>query len=206
MIDAARYAISVYAVPTAITGLLMLVFGTSLLLRRPSRITAAFFGITTSVALWLFAFTLMYCAADASVALIWARIAYLGVPLIAPGIYQFTVEMLHIGRQRRTHALLGWMVGAILATLAAPTALLVTRVQHFWWGFYPRYGGELTIPFLVFFYGYLVAALAEFVIAYPGARGVERQRIRMMIAAFAIAYLGCVDYLPKFGVPVYPIG
>ncbi|HYU27260.1 MAG TPA: diguanylate cyclase, partial [Thermoanaerobaculia bacterium] len=114
--------------------------------------------------------------------------------------------MLRIGRQRRTHALMGWMLGIVFVTLSVPTSLLVTRVQHFWWGFYPRYGGELTIPFLVFFFGYLVAALAELIIAFPGARGVERQRIRMMIAAFAIAYLGCVDYLPKFGVAVYPIG
>jgi len=206
IIDAARYSFSVYAVPTAITSLLMLVFGASLLLRRPSRLTAAFFGMTASVALWLCAFTFMYCADDERVALFWARMAYAGVPLIACSIYQFTVEMLHIGRQRRTHALMGWMLGVVFVTLAVPTPLLVTRVQHFWWGFYPRYGGDLTIPFLVYFFGYLVAALAEFVIAFPAARGVERQRIRLMIAAFAIAYLGCVDYLPKFGVAVYPIG
>jgi diguanylate cyclase (GGDEF)-like protein/PAS domain S-box-containing protein len=206
MIDAARYSFSVYAVPTAVTSVLMLVFGASLLLRRPSRLTAAFFGMTASVTLWLTAFTFMYCADDQRVALFWARMAYAGVPLIAPAIYQVTVEMLRIGRQRRTHALMGWMLGIVFVTLAVPTSLLVTRVQHFWWGFYPRYGGELTIPFLVFFFGYLVAALAEFIIAFPGARGVERHRIRMMIAAFAIAYLGCVDYLPKFGVAVYPIG
>ena len=206
IIDGARYAFSLYAVPTAVTSLLMLVFGTSLLLRRPSRLTAAFFGMTASASLWLCAFTFLYCSEDQRVALFWARMAYAGVPLIAPAIYQFTVEMLHIGRQRRTHALIGWMLGLVFVTLAVPTALLVTRVQRFWWGFYPRYGGELTIPFLVFFFGYLVAALGEFVLAYPAARGVERQRIRIMIAAFAIAYLGCVDYLPKFGVAVYPIG
>ena len=206
LIDAARYSFSVYAVPTALTALLTLVFGLSLLLRRPSRLTASFFGITTSVSLWLCCYTFLYSSVDARTALFWARLGYAGVPLIAPAIYQFTVEMLHIGRPRRTHALIGWMLGIVFVTLAVPTQLLVTRVQHFWWGFYPRYGGELTIPFLVFFFGYLVAALTEFVVAFPAARGVERQRIRMMIAAFAIAYLGCVDYLPKFGVPVYPAG
>ena len=205
-VNAARYAFSVYAVPTALTSLLMLVFGVSLLLRRPSRLTAAFFGMTAAASLWLFAFTFMYCAAEERLALFWARAAYSGVPLIAPAIYQFTVEMLRIGGKRRTHALIGWMLGVVFVTLAVPTPLLVTRVQHFWWGFYPRYGGQLTIPFLVFFFGYLVAALGEFVVAYPAAKGVERKRIRMMIFAFAIAYLGCVDYLPKFGVPVYPIG
>src|SRR5436305_1428011 len=193
MIDGARYAFSLYAVPTAATSILMLVFGTSLLLRRPSRLTAAFFGLTAAASLWLFAFTFLYCSLDERTALFWARMAYAGVPLIAPAIYQFTVEMLHIGRPRRTHALIGWLLGIVFVTLAVPTSLLVTRVQHFWWGYYPRYGGELTIPFLVFFFGYLVAALGEFVVAFPAARGVERQRIRVMIAAFAIAYLGCVE-------------
>src|ERR1043165_7964617 len=173
LIDAARYSFSVYAVPTALTSLLMLVFGTSLLLRRPSRLTAAFFGRTTSASLWLCAYSFMYCADDARAALIWARLGYAGVPLIAPAIYQFTVEMLRIGRQRRTHALIGWILGLVFVTMAVPTQLLVTRVQHYWWGFYPRYGGALTIPFLVFFFGSLVAALAEFIIAFPAARGVE---------------------------------
>ena len=206
IIDAARYAFSPYAVPTALTSLLALVFGASLLLRRPSRLTAAFFAVAASVAQWLICFTFLYSAVDERVALFWARLAYAGVPLIAPAIYQFTVEVLHIARQRRMHALFGWMIGIIFVTLCVPTPLLVTRVQRFWWGFYPRYGGELTVPFLVFFFGYLVAALGEFIAAYPSARGVERQRIRMMIAAFAVAYTGCVDYLPKFGVPVYAIG
>ena len=127
----------------------MLVFGASLLMRRPSRLTAAFFGMTGAAFLWLAAFTFMYCADVEGVALFWARMAYAGVPLIACSIYQFTVEMLHIGRQRRTHALMGWMLGIVFVTLAVPTSLLVTRVQHFWWGFYPRYGGQLTIPFPV---------------------------------------------------------
>src|SRR6266498_680158 len=154
----------------------MLAFGASVLLRRASRLTVAFFAMTVSGSIWLSAFTFMYCALDEHTALFWGRVAYAGVPLIAPSIYQFTVEMLHISRARRTHALVAWMLGAVFATLAVPTSLLVTRVERFWWGYYPRYGGELTLPFLLFFFGYLLAALGELVLAYPGSRGVERQR------------------------------
>src|SRR5207253_9018388 len=31
-------------------------------------------------------------------------------------------------------------------------------------------------------------------------------RIGLWLAGFALAYVGCVDYLPKFGVPIYPFG
>lgn len=54
--------------------------------------------------------------------------------------------------------------------------------------------------FLLFFFGYLVLSLGESVRAYKKSRGVEKKRIRLLIIAFAIAYLGCVDYLPKFGI------
>ena len=62
------------------------------------------------------------------------------------------------------------------------------------------------MPFLLYFFGYLVAALIEFVRAYPKARGVERKRIRLLLIAFGVAYFGCVDYLPKFGISIYPFG
>ena len=34
----------------------------------------------------------------------------------------------------------------------------------------------------------------------------EQLRIRLLMIAFGIAYLGCVDYLPKYGIAVYPFG
>ena len=86
------------------------------------------------------------------------------------------------------------------------TGILVVRVQQFWWGYYPRYSLLIAPPFLLFFFGYLIVSLVEFVRAYPKSRGVEKKRIRLLLIAFAVAYLGCVDYLPKFGIAVYPFG
>ena len=79
----------------------MLVFGTSVLARRMSRVAAAFFSLTAAASVWLIAFTFMYCAKDAATALFWSRAAYLGVPFLAPAIYHFTAEMLRIGKARR---------------------------------------------------------------------------------------------------------
>jgi diguanylate cyclase (GGDEF)-like protein/PAS domain S-box-containing protein len=204
--DPARYAFSPYAVPTALTSVSMLVFGSTLLLRRVTRITLSFFGLTAAAAAWLLAFTVLYCAADARTALVWARLPYVAVPLIAPAIYQFIVELLRISRARRKRTAAGWILGLVFVAVSVPTPLLVTHVEHFWWGWYPRFGGAATIPFLAFFFGYLIAALLELVAAFPASGGIERQRIRMMIVAFAVAYAGCIDYLPALGIPAYPIG
>jgi diguanylate cyclase (GGDEF)-like protein/PAS domain S-box-containing protein len=205
IVDGSLYGVSPYAVPTLVTAVLMLVLGTGVLLRRLSVVAGAFFAMTASAALWLVAFSLMYCAKDADVALFWARAAYLGVPFLPPAIYHFTVEVLRIARERRGPVGAAWGIAAVFAALAF-TGMLVDRVQHYWWGFYPRYSVVAALPFLLFFFGYLVLALTEFVRAYPNARGVERKRIRVLLIAFAVAYLGGVDFLPKFGIAVYPFG
>src|SRR6266550_3637149 len=117
--DAASYGFSAYAVPTAVTALLMLGFGASVLARRVSRVSLSFFALTLAAAIWEMAFTLMYCARDASTALFWSRMAYLGVPFIAPAVYHFTVEMLRIARERRNEKYVGWLLALIFAALAS---------------------------------------------------------------------------------------
>jgi len=203
--DPASYVYSPYAIPAAATTLLMLLFGLRVAARRFSPATVPFFGMTLVVAIWQFAFTFMYSAGDAHVAGFWARIAYLGVPFIAPAIYQFTIEMLRIRKRRRIPAAVAWILAFASSATVLLTRELVTGVRRFWWGFYPQYG-PASVPFLIFFFGFLIAALAEFVIAFPRARGTERKRIRLLLLAFGIAYIGCVDYLAKYGIAVYPFG
>ena len=87
--------------PTAATTLLMLLFGIRVLMRRVSRVSGAFFALTIFAAIWFAAFTMMYLSTDAATALRWSRLAYFGVPFLAPAIYQFSVEMLRVFQRRR---------------------------------------------------------------------------------------------------------
>jgi diguanylate cyclase (GGDEF)-like protein/PAS domain S-box-containing protein len=205
ILDSTRYGFSPFAVPTLVTAALMLLFGASVLARRPSRMAGAFFAMTAAAFVWLVAFTFVYCAKDAATALFWSRVAYFGVPFLAPSIYHFTAEMLRITKARRGAIVASWALAALFSFLGV-TGALVVRVQQFWWGYYPRYSLLIAPPFLLFFFGYLIIAMVEFARAYPKSRGVEKKRIRLLLLAFAVAYLGCVDYLPKFGISVYPFG
>ena len=96
ILDSTRYGFSPFAVPPLVTAALMLVFGASVLARRSSRVAGAFFALTAAASVWLVAFTFMYCAKDTATALFWSRVAYFGVPFLAPSIYHFTAEMLRI--------------------------------------------------------------------------------------------------------------
>src|SRR5205814_5082825 len=165
----AGYGFSAYAVPTALTAVLMLGFGASVLARRVSSVSLTLFSVTLAAAVWKIAFTFMYCSREPDTALFWARLAYVGVPFIAPGLYHFTIEILRIGRERRIEAYVGWLFAAIFAALGSGSSLLVDRVQRYWWGYYPRYSASISFPFLVFFFGYLAVALMEFIRAYPAS-------------------------------------
>jgi diguanylate cyclase (GGDEF)-like protein/PAS domain S-box-containing protein len=200
------YAFSPYAIPTAVTSLLMLVFGLRVLSRRVSRVSAAFFALTFFATIWLVAFTFMYSATRPDAALHWARIAYLGVPFIPAAVYHFTLEMLRIVKKRRVPLVLAWIAAAVFSAIAINGDALIEGIRLFWWGYYPRYAPITSLPFLAYFFGYLVGALAEFILAWPTARGAERVRIRQLIIAFGVAYVGCVDFFPKYGVPFYPFG
>jgi diguanylate cyclase (GGDEF)-like protein/PAS domain S-box-containing protein len=202
----AVYAFSPSAIPVAATAVLIIAFGFYVVSRRSSAASTSFLTLTFVVAIWMSAFAAMYSATDPAIALAWARKAYLGVPFIPAAIYWFTIEVLRIAERRRLAHVVAWSCAAFFSAIAAATDLMIPRVQQYWWGYYPRYDSRISIAFLAFFFGYLVASLIEFIRAYPLARGAEKQRISAFIAAFAIAYLGCVDYLPKYGVAAYPFG
>jgi len=200
------YALSAYAIPTALTALAVVGFGTTVLVQRSVGVSLAFFRLTLTVGVWLGAFSMIALSADPAIALGWAKLACVAVPLIAPAIYQFAVEMLRISEKRQLATRLGWTLGAIFAAVGVLTDAITNGVLLYPWGYYPRLSSEAGYVFALFFGGYLVAALVEFIRALPRARGVERQRVQMLVLATAVASIACVDFLPAIGAHVYPFG
>ena len=207
ILDSSRYGFSPFAVPTLVTAALMLVFGASVLARRLSRMAGAFFAHDRGGA------RSGWSPSPSCTARRTPRRRSSG--RASPTSASRSSRRRSTTSPRRCCASRKERRGAIVAGVgrwprSSPflgvTGVLVVRVQHFWWGFYPRYSLLIAPPFLLFFFGYLIASLVEFVRAYPKSRGVEKKRIRLLLIAFAVAYLGCVDYLPKFGIAVYPFG
>jgi diguanylate cyclase (GGDEF)-like protein/PAS domain S-box-containing protein len=190
----------------AVTAVLILTFGIRLVLRRRNTVAIAFLTTTVAVSVWLISFAAMYASVSEALALAWARRAYFGVPFIAPAVYWFTTEILRIEVKRRVLLVLMWIAAAWFSAAGSITGVLVPAVRQYWWGFYPLYDPFIGAAFVAFFFGSLIAALLEFLRAMPHAEAAERKRTQMLIAGFLIAYSGCVDYLPKFGIAVYPFG
>jgi diguanylate cyclase (GGDEF)-like protein/PAS domain S-box-containing protein len=198
---------SLYAVPPALTAAAVLLFGLAILFRgRFSRPSVAYAAVTLFVTVWLTSFSVLYSASDEATALLAARLGYLGVPFIPIAIYQFAVVETAVERRRRAVLFVGWVVAALFCLAALFTGHWITGVRRFWWGYYPSFGW-LSAPFLVFFCALYLLALSEFRRDQLRARArQDRHRSRWFLIAFAVGFLGSVDYLPAHGIPVYPFG
>jgi len=202
------YAFSLYALPTFLTACAVLVLGAWVVLReRGAALSWLFFLVTLSIGTWLFAFSWMYAAQSEAVALWWARAAYLGVPLIPSTIFHFAAACLGLSGPLKRWVRLSWLLSLFFMIAILGTDELIGGLYHYWWGYYPRYGW-LSGPYLIFFFGVMVASLRLFWVEYGKARPgtIPARRLRAFLLAFGVAYLGSVDYLAKYGVAVYPFG
>jgi len=204
----AHYTFNVFAVPTFLTAVAVLVLAIAVVIReRNSLVSLVFCLLALSISVWLLSFSWMYAAVDASTALWWAKTAYVGVVCIPAAIYHFTIAVLRLYGPRKRQVWASWALSAAFAAASVGTDALIPGLHHYWWGFYPRYGW-LGAPYLIFFFGLMIVSLHEYwhadQQATPGT--VPWRRARSLLVAFSILYLGSVDYLAKYGVPLYPFG
>jgi diguanylate cyclase (GGDEF)-like protein/PAS domain S-box-containing protein len=202
---AASYAYNPYAIPTLATAGAMLLLGVVVLFReRGSREAWHFALLAGPVSVWLACFSMMSLATGERVAMVWARSAYLGVGFIPAGLYGFTAVVTRSPHRRLMRA--GWLISAGFVLMMVSTGALVRDLHHYWWGFYPRFRW-LGAPFLVFFFTMLVLSLREYWHDYRTVTvATHRQRTRLLMTGFAIAYLGSFDFVAAYGVPLYPFG
>jgi diguanylate cyclase (GGDEF)-like protein/PAS domain S-box-containing protein len=195
------------ALPPLATAGAMLLLGLFVLWReRASREGALFAVLAITVTVWLGCFSAMYLSSDEAVALFWARAAYLGITFIAPAAFSFAVAVTRDWPGQRRRVAASWLISALLCAASVGTGALVRDLYRYPWGYYPRFRW-LGVPFLAVFFAQLALALRQYWADHRRAKSaVHRQRTRWLLVSFAIAYLGCVDYVPAYGVRLYPFG
>jgi len=148
-----QYTFNPYAVPMFVATAATFLFGAAVLIHeRGSRVGRLFFYMTFIGGVWLFSFSWMYSADEEQIALIWARIGYLAVTFLPSLIYDFSMVILHLDRQRRIWRRISWSFSTLFALALLLSDSLVGGVYHYWWGYYPKVGW-LSVPFLLFFSG-----------------------------------------------------
>jgi PAS domain S-box-containing protein len=184
-----------------------LLLGLAVLAReRMSLVSASFFVMTLTISIWLFCFSIVYSTTNEQVALWWMKASYLGVPLIAPATYQFAITVLRLYRRYRYYVWAAWLVSTAWSAIAVTTDWLFGDTYRFWWGYYPRFGW-VGLLFIGCFFTLLIANMVYFRHEYQAAPpGTHKQRVKWFMMAFAIGYIGAVDFVACYGLPIYPFG
>ena len=200
------YHFSPFAIPPAVTAAVVMSFAIVIVLMRFSRTSVAMFSVCVAAAAWQVTRVFMYLAVDSHTALIWARVGCACVPFIAPAVYQFVATILESANHRRIVSVVAWLLAAQFAVLALTTGYLVSDVRRFWWGFYPTYNIGARLLYPLFCGSLFVVTVIDIVRAYPGSTGTERSRIRLFTIALGIGCVAVIDFLPAYGIAIYPFG
>lgn len=97
LLNPAHYGTGLFALSTLLTASTLLALGLMVLIReRHSRVSISFFVMTATAAIWLFGYSIMYCAATTPVAAAWSIIGQVGIVFIPASVYHFTVASLQI--------------------------------------------------------------------------------------------------------------
>jgi Amt family ammonium transporter len=207
LLDPGSYALQPAALPTLGTALAALLLGAAVVRReRFSRVSLLFLLIPLTIAIWLVCFSLMFLSHDYGVALAWARTAYLGIPFIPAAIYSFTVSATGTAARRRPVTAAVWALSALASALFVGSGAFLEGLYRYRWGHYPRFS-NLGLVYIAFFVAVLLLSLYEHWIDSKAAESERhRRRSRSYLAAFFMGSLGSVDYLPAYGIAVYPVG
>jgi len=200
------YSFTIFALAVLLTSWTILAVGIITLIREKASRESIFFSlIAFTIFLWLFPNSFMYASPNEEIALVWSRLAFLGVPFISTSLFQFTIFALRTSSRQRT-AWIAWVFSFFFSLCALVSDNFISGVKLHPWGYYPHYGW-LSIPFLVFFLYMLLASLLQYYKkSQEETSPVAKLRTRLFFQAFLIASLGAIDFLPALGVPIPPLG
>ena len=174
--------------------------------QKGSRVARLFCLMITLVAVWFVGFAGMLASSNATTAFVFAKIALAAVALLPAAVYDFTATALRLTIRRGAIVATIWLAAIAFAVLIIDGTSTIARVARRPWGFYPV-AGRLMPIFLIFFFGVLIAQLAEYVFEYRRTEDRERRaRLRDLIAAFVIVYTASIDFTPMLGWMHRPVG
>ena len=205
------YPIDIYVIPPLATSLLVAGLAFFVLIKdlqkEPNR---SFFRFGLCLSLWLFGYAFIAASPNEETASIWLRLAYAGVTFIPACSYESSIQI----TSRGMSPLAPRIRIAFLYAISAVFYLLIFFLPNtffkgwriYFWGRSPLYG-PLGFLFVIYFAAAMTLSLAVCRQNFLRAKiAAYRNQIRYFSFAMSVGFLGGIDFLCKFGLPVYPIG
>ena len=200
----ASYRLTAAAIPSFVTACAVAyLIARSLRLSRGGRATLPFVGMLLPLFIWFSTLTFVLLSRTEAVAFVWAKAGYLGIPFIPASIYQFGAA--YAGKKRSWTARILWGISILLTAFVITSPSVIAGLHRYQWGYYPRYGA-LGAVFVGGFLSLVAAVLALFVLRRDSWHRSDRQTFTSFLKGFGVLSLSAIDFLPCFGIGMYPIG
>jgi two-component system, cell cycle sensor histidine kinase and response regulator CckA len=203
-----HYAFNWFALPPFVTALCSLLTGVMLYRREwSSRAGQVLMAVMATLGFWFATAGMLYLSADASTALLWARICYVAIPLLPSALYLYSSVGLRFYDRQKILVWLSFLAGIVFIVLAYNTDLLLEGVRKYWWGYYPVYGVAGSV-FLGYYGLVIIVGQVQFrAVLHATARGtLYHGRALMSAIALGVMSTAAVDFPAKYGVALYPFG
>jgi len=111
-----------------------------------------------------------------------------------------------LGANKNKILILGYALVFLFFVPISWTRLVLNGVYRYSWGFFFK-AGPLHPIFIVFFISLMIMVFYNLSLSYKTEKNLlQKNRKKYFFIALFVAYIGSVDYLPTYGIDLYPFG
>jgi len=202
------FYISAHSIPTILGAISAFTIGLIVLYKgKFTQTSIAFFIFCLALFGWLFGYTVVYSTKNITIAFWGTRLACAFAGFTAPAFYHLAIAYLHKEKEN-FFAILSYLSMFIFFLLFVTTNMCLSTPYKYFWGYY-SHAVRLHPLYLVIFFGIYIRG---FYLLYLGWKekarlsSTEANRITYIFVAYFIALIGAIDYIPKYGIEIYPFG
>ncbi len=177
----------------------------ALVRERASKASISLFSLCWFCGIWLMCIGVALCMQTGELAEPWLRVAVIMVCFIPSALWAFVIYITEVSDRYR----LSLAVSMVLSVYFAGTILtdlLFSGVYSYSWGFYPKYTWAY-LSFLAFLSWSMTRSCVQLWRAFKQTElQTQKKRLKLILIGLLIAYFAIIDFLPGYGVPIYPFG
>ena len=215
-----NYFLNPYAIGYFLVGLIVAWEGFFVFFQdRKSLINLSYMLCDITAGIWLTGVGMIYISKTAGLSLFWARYySFLGIIFVTPSVYFFSLwwrkvsglnhvlgENMHskgLSKEAKK-VVFNFFCAGLLYLFCISSDSFIQGMWEYPWGFYPK-AGSLYFIFVIWFYWIMAISIKNFFYVYRREKvPVKKKQTKLILLAFAIAFIGSVEFLPNYGFALY---
>lgn len=200
--------VNFYSIFPLLSSLFVLFLGVFVFVNKyHSIVNRAFIRLLFFLFTWLLSYGISYITTTEQQALFWLKIGYIGVILIPVSFYHVTYAFLDLRSHKKILIFL-YSISLLFIYLLYSTDYLINGVYKYFWGYYPKAG--FLHPFYLV-YVFLTICGCNILIFRSWLKkknetSTYKFKLQYILIAFIIGSIASVDFIPNYGVEIYPFG